>query len=132
MKISALLLGTRDLIFLMSTFDFECLIKILRVFNLLSQIVNVKSQINNYVKQYYIQKIGACARLSNHLNDSWKNLVFTVVTKSQFSLSSSKRINKVHEWALRVVLNIYASVSEALFQKIMAYKTTNRKTFRLF
>lgn len=57
-------------LFLMSTFDFECLIKILRVFNLLSQIVNVKSQINNYVKQSYIQKIGACARLSNHLNDS--------------------------------------------------------------
>ena len=66
--------------------------------------------------------MSACSRLSNHQNDSLKKLVYKVITKfqfscySQFSLASSKRINKVHECALRVILNIHASDSETLFQ----------------
>ena len=52
------------------------------------------------------QKIGALSRLSNHLNDSQKRLIFNSVVKSQFSYcplvwmfcsrTSNNMINKVH------------------------------------
>ena len=72
------------------------------------------------------QKIGALSRLSNHLNDSQKRLILNSIVKSQFSYcplvwmfcsrTSNNMINKVHERALRVLLNEHESDFETLLQ----------------
>ena len=72
------------------------------------------------------QKIGALSRLSNHLNDSQKILILNSIVKSQFSYcplvwmfcsrTSNNMINKVHERALRVLLNEHESDFETLLQ----------------
>ena len=61
------------------------------------------------------QKISALSRISNQLNDSEKVLLFNAVVKSQFnycplvwmfcSRTSNSMINRVHERALRVILD---------------------------
>ena len=69
-------------------------------------------------------KIRASLRLSNHLKDSQKWLVLNSIVKSQFSYypvawmfcsrTSNNMINKVHERALRVILNDHESEFETL------------------
>ena len=76
--------------------------------------------------------INSCIELSithNQLliNDSLKKLLFNAVIKSQFSYcplvvmfyskQTSKMINKLHERALRIVLNNHISNFETLLQK---------------
>ena len=61
------------------------------------------------------QKMGALSRLLNHLSDSQKRLTFNSLIKSQFnyyplisifcSRTSNNMINKIHERALRSILN---------------------------
>ena len=82
-----------------------------------------KSHIKNLCKKAS-QKIGALSRLSNHLNDSQKRLILNSIVKSQFSYcplvwmfcsrTSNNMINKVHERALRVLLNDHESDFEKL------------------
>ena len=65
-------------------------------------------------------------KFSNHLNDSQKRLVLNSIVKSQFSYcplvwmfcsrTSNNMINKVHERALRVILNDHESDFETLLQ----------------
>ena len=72
------------------------------------------------------QKISALSRLSSYLNDSQKRLVLNSIVKSQFSCctivwmfcsrTSNNMINKVHERALRVILDDYESDFETLLQ----------------
>ena len=76
-----------------------------------------KSHIKNLCKKA-AQKIGALSRLSNHLSDSQKRLILNSIVKSQFSYcsrSSNNIINKVHERALRVLLNDH----EGDFEKLL-------------
>ena len=61
------------------------------------------------------QKIGALSRLLNHLSDSRKIIILNSIIKSQFnycrriwmfcSRTSDNMINKVHERAVRLILN---------------------------
>ena len=61
------------------------------------------------------QKIGILSRLLNHLSDSQKRSIFNSLIKSQFnycpliwmfcSRTSNNMINKIHERALRLILN---------------------------
>ena len=84
-----------------------------------------KSHIKNLCKKAS-QKIRALSRFSNHLNDSQKSLILNSVVKSQFSYcrlvwmfcsrTSNNMINKVHESALRVLLNDNESDFETLMQ----------------
>ena len=70
--------------------------------------------------------MGALSKFSNHLNDSQKRLVLNSIVKSQFSYcpfvwmfcsrTSNSMINKVHERALRVILNDHGSDFETLLQ----------------
>ena len=72
------------------------------------------------------QKISALSRISNQLNDSEKKLLFNAVVKSQFnycplvwmfcSRTSNNMINKVHERALRIILNDDINNFETLLQ----------------
>ena len=98
-----------------------------------------KSHIKNLGKKAS-QKIGALSRLSNHLNHSQKGLVLNFIVKSQFSYCSlvwmlcsrtfSYMINKVHESALRVILNDHESDFETLLQNNNDVCNCHRKTFR--
>ena len=73
------------------------------------------------------QKLGELSRPSNCLNDSEKKLYFKAIVKSQFNLCSlgwlfcSRRsndiINKVHERALRVVIDEQTSDFKKLLQR---------------
>ena len=82
-----------------------------------------ESHIKNLCKKAS-QKTGALSRLSNHLNDSQKRLILNSIVKSQFSYcplvwmfcsrTSNNMINKVHERALRVLLNDHESDFEKL------------------
>ena len=82
-----------------------------------------KSHIKNFCKKAS-HKIGALSRLLNHLNDSQKRLIRNSIVKSQFSYcplvwifcsrTSNNMINKVHERALRVLLNDHDSDFEKL------------------
>ena len=82
-----------------------------------------KSHIKNLYKKAS-QKIGALSRLSNHLNDYQERLILNSVVKSQFSYcplvwmfcsrTSNNMINKVHERALRMLLNDHESDFEKL------------------
>ena len=66
------------------------------------------------------QKIGALSRLINHLSDSQKRLIFNSLIKSQFdycpliwvfrSRTSNNVINKIHERALRLILNDHKQI----------------------
>ena len=68
----------------------------------------------------------ALSRLSNHLNDSQKRLVLNSIVKYQFSYcplvwmfcsrTSNNMVNKVHERALRVLLNDHESDFETLLE----------------
>ena len=70
--------------------------------------------------------MGALSKFSNHLNDSQKRLVLNSIVKSQFSYcpfvwmfcsrTFNSMINKVHERALRVILNNHGSDFETLLQ----------------
>ena len=65
------------------------------------------------------QKIGALSRLLNHLSDSRKIIILNSIIKSQFnycrriwmfcSRTSDNMINKIHERALRLILNNHTS-----------------------
>ena len=82
-----------------------------------------KSHMKNLCKKVS-QKIGALSRLSSHLNYSQKRLVLHSIVKSQFSYcplvwmfcsrTSNNMIKKVHERALRVILNDHESDFETL------------------
>ena len=82
-----------------------------------------KSQIKNLHKKTS-QKIGALLMLANHLNKPQKRLALNSIVKSQFihcplvwmfcSRTSNNMINKVHERALRVILNDHESDFEPL------------------
>ena len=82
-----------------------------------------KSHIKNLRKKTS-QKIGALLKLANHLNKPQKRLVLNSIVKSQFiycplvwifcSRTSNNAINKVHERALRVILNDHESDFETL------------------
>ena len=84
-----------------------------------------KSHIKNLCKKAS-QKIGSLSRLSNHLNNSQKGLALNSIVKSQFSYcplvwmlcsrTSNNMVNKVHERALRVILNDHESNFETLLQ----------------
>ena len=73
------------------------------------------------------QKIWALSRLTNYLNDSGRKLIFNAIIKSHFSYCSLVRmfcsrqtnnmINKLHERALRLVLNDHVSDFEAVLRK---------------
>ena len=70
------------------------------------------------------QKIEALLRLLNHLNDSRKRLIFNSIIKSHFnycllislfcSRTSNSMINKIHERALRLILNDHTSDFDTL------------------
>ena len=72
------------------------------------------------------QKIGALSRLLNHLSDSQKRSIFNSLIKSQFnycpliwmfcSRTSNNMINKIHERALRLILNDHTSDFDTLLQ----------------
>ena len=72
------------------------------------------------------QKMGALSRLLNHLSDSQKWLIFNSLTKSQFnycsviwmfcSITSNNMISKIHERALRLILNDHTSDFDTLLQ----------------
>ena len=72
------------------------------------------------------QEIKALSTLLNHLNDSQKRLIFNSIIKSRFSCcpliwmscsrTSNDMINKIHEWALRLILNDYTSDFDTLLQ----------------
>ena len=76
------------------------------------------------------QKIGALSSLLNHLNYFQKRLIFSSKTKSQFnycpfimmfcSRTSNNMINKIHERALRLILNTIQVTSHVTF----AFKTS--------
>ena len=71
-------------------------------------------------------KIGALSRLFNHLSDSQKRLIFNTIIKSQFIYcpliwmfccrASNNMINKIHERALRLILNYHTSDFDTLLQ----------------
>ena len=73
-----------------------------------------------------LKKIGALSKLSNHLSDSLRRLIFNFVIKSQFnyfpliwifcSRISNNMINKVHEGALRLILNDHTSDFDTVLQ----------------
>ena len=83
-----------------------------------------KSHIRNLCKNAS-QKTGALSSLSNHLNDCQKRLILNSIVKSQFSCcplvwmlcsrASNNMIYKVHERALRVLLND----NESDFEKLL-------------
>ena len=78
-----------------------------------------KSSVKNFCKKAS-QNIWALSRLTNHLNDSEKTLIFNAIIKSQFSYCSrqtNNMINKLHERALRLVLNDHVSDFETLLRK---------------
>ena len=72
------------------------------------------------------QKMGALSRLLNHLSDSQKRSIFNSLIKSQFnycpliwmfcSRTSNNMINKIHERALRLILNDHTSDFDTLLQ----------------
>ena len=72
------------------------------------------------------QKIGVLSRLLNNLSDSKKKLIFSSLIKSQFnycpligmfcSRTSNNMINKMHERALRLILNDHTSDFYTLLQ----------------
>ena len=72
------------------------------------------------------QKMGALSRLLNHLSDSQKRSIFNSLIKSQFnycplmwmfcSRASNNMINKIHERALRLILNGHTSNFDTLLQ----------------
>ena len=81
--------------------------------------ITFKSHIKNLCKKAS-QKIAALSRLSNHLNNSQKRLLLNSIVESQFtycplafwiffSKISNNVINKVHERALRMILNDHKS-----------------------
>ena len=81
-----------------------------------------KSHIKNLCK-IASQKIATLSRLSNHLNNSQKRLIFNSLVKSQFSycplvwmFCSNNMINKVHERAIKVLLNDHESDFETLLK----------------
>ena len=78
------------------------------------------------LRQKASEKISALSRISNHLNDSQKTLLFNTVVKSQFnycplvwmfcSRTSNSMIDRVHKRALRVILGDNLSDFESLLQ----------------
>ena len=72
------------------------------------------------------QKMGALSRLLNHLSDSQKRSIFNSLIKSQFnycplkwmfcSKTSNNMINKIHERALRLILDDHISGFDTLLQ----------------
>ena len=80
--------------------------------------LNFKNHISELCKKIS-QKIAAFSRLSSHLNNSEKKLIFNSIIKSQFSYcplvwmfcsrTSNNMINKLHERSLRIILNDYSS-----------------------
>ena len=70
--------------------------------------------------------MGALSRLLNHLSDSQKRSIFNSLIKSQFnycplmwmfcSRASNNMINKIHERALRLILNGHTSDFDTLLQ----------------
>ena len=72
------------------------------------------------------QKMGALSRQLNHLSDSQKISIFNSLIKSQFnycpliwmfcSRISNNMINKIHERALRLILNDHTSDFDTLLQ----------------
>ena len=82
-----------------------------------------KSHVKNLCKKAS-QKIWALSRLINYLNDSKKKIIFNALIKSQFSYcplvwmfcsrQTNNMINKIHERALRIVLNDHFSDFETM------------------
>ena len=80
--------------------------------------LNFKNHISELCKKVS-QKIAALSRLSSHLHNSEKKLIFNSIIKSQFSYcprvwmlclrTSNNMINKLHEGSLRIILNEYSS-----------------------
>ena len=90
-------------------------------------IINNKLRFKRHVKNLCkkaSQKIWALSRLINYLNDSKKKIIFNTLIKSQFgycplvwmfcSRQTNNMINKIHERALRVVLNDHFSDFETM------------------
>ena len=82
-----------------------------------------KSHVKNLCKKAS-QKIWALSLLINYLNDSKKKIIFNALIKSQFShcplvwmfcsRQTNNMINKIHERALRIVLNDHISDFETM------------------
>ena len=102
--------------------------KILRI------IIDNKPKFKSHVKDLCkkaSQKIWALPRLTNYLNDSEKKLIFDAIIKSQFSYcplvwmfcsrQTNNMINKLHERAVRLVLNNHVSNLRHYFAKAMIY-----------
>ena len=82
-----------------------------------------KSLVKNLCKKAS-QKVSALSRLINYLNDSKMKMIFNALLKSQFSYyplvwmfysrQTDNMINKIHERALRIVLNetIFRSMND--------------------
>ena len=84
-----------------------------------------KSHVKNLCKKAS-QKIWALSHLINYLNDSKKKMIFNALIKSQFSYcplvwmfcsrQTNNMINKIHERALRIVLNDHISDFETMLR----------------
>ena len=86
-----------------------------------------KSHVKNLCKKAS-QKIWALSRLMNYLNESEKKMIFNALMLSQFSYcpliwmffsrQKSNMIYKIHERALRIVLNDHISDFETMLPNI--------------
>ena len=89
--------------------------------------LRLKSHVKNLCKKAS-QKIWTLLRLINYLNDSEKKMIFNALIKSQFSYctlvwmfcsrQTKNMINKIHEGALRIVLNDHISDFETILRNI--------------
>ena len=97
---------------------------------ILGAIIDNKLRFKSHVKNLRkkpSQKIWALSRLINYLNDS-ENMIFNAIIKSQFSYcplvwmfcsrQTNNMINKIHERALRIVLNDHISDLETMLRNI--------------
>ena len=95
--------------------------KILRV--IIDNKLRFKSRVKNQCKKTS-RKIWALSRLINYLKNSKKKMIFNALIKSQFSYcplvwmfcsrQTNNMINKIHERALRIVLNDHFSDFETM------------------
>ena len=99
--------------------------KILRV--IIDNKLRFKSRVKNQCKKTS-RKIWALSRLINYLKNSKKKMIFNALIKSQFSYcplvwmfcsrQTNNMINKIHERALRIVLNDHISDFETMLRNM--------------
>ena len=99
--------------------------KILRV--IIDNKLRFKSRVKNQCKKTS-RKIWALSRLINYLKNYKKKMIFNALIKSQFSYcplvwmfcsrQTNNMINKIHERALRIVLNDHISDFETMLRNM--------------